>query len=108
MAGASANAWGTVPVVMLLSLPSSLHPSLGGAGPLRVHCTADRTLSPSIKKSHPKAAFLMSGAGNETRTRDLNLGKVALYQLSYSRVFRATTMVIGGASQYSVDRPLVQ
>ncbi len=28
----------------------------------------------------------MSGAGNETRTRDLNLGKVALYQLSYSRM----------------------
>jgi hypothetical protein len=27
------------------------------------------------------------GAGNESRTRDLNLGKVALYQLSYSRVF---------------------
>jgi hypothetical protein len=26
-----------------------------------------------------------NGAGNETRTRDLNLGKVALYQLSYSR-----------------------
>ena len=26
------------------------------------------------------------GAGNEVRTRDLNLGKVALYQLSYSRV----------------------
>jgi hypothetical protein len=29
---------------------------------------------------------LQSGAGNESRTRDLNLGKVALYQLSYSRV----------------------
>src|ERR1700730_9489517 len=28
------------------------------------------------------------GAGNETRTRDLNLGKVALYQLSYSRILR--------------------
>jgi hypothetical protein len=27
----------------------------------------------------------VTGAGNETRTRDLNLGKVALYQLSYSR-----------------------
>ena len=27
----------------------------------------------------------MSGAGNETRTRDPNLGKVVLYQLSYSR-----------------------
>ncbi len=30
-----------------------------------------------------------SGAGNESRTRDLNLGKVALYQLSYSRIFTA-------------------
>ena len=26
------------------------------------------------------------GAGNGTRTRDINLGKVALYQLSYSRI----------------------
>jgi hypothetical protein len=30
-------------------------------------------------------AWSESGAGNEVRTRDLNLGKVALYQLSYSR-----------------------
>ncbi|CAM2178590.1 hypothetical protein PSAC2689_30081 [Paraburkholderia sacchari] len=30
-----------------------------------------------------------SGAGDESRTRDLNLGKVALYQLSYSRIFTA-------------------
>ena len=28
----------------------------------------------------------MFGAGNETRTRDPDLGKVMLYQLSYSRV----------------------
>ena len=34
--------------------------------------------------------FRVFGAGNEIRTRDLNLGKVALYQLSYSRVFRTT------------------
>ena len=27
------------------------------------------------------------GAGNETRTRDPDLGKVVLYQLSYSRKF---------------------
>ena len=27
-----------------------------------------------------------TGAGDETRTRDINLGKVALYQLSYTRV----------------------
>ena len=32
----------------------------------------------------------MFGAGNEVRTRDLNLGKVALYQLSYSRMIRIT------------------
>ncbi|SOY87564.1 protein of unknown function [Cupriavidus taiwanensis] len=31
----------------------------------------------------PRGGF---GAGDESRTRDLNLGKVALYQLSYSRV----------------------
>ena len=30
-------------------------------------------------------AFRLSRAGNGTRTRDPNLGKVVLYQLSYSR-----------------------
>ena len=30
--------------------------------------------------------MLKPGAGNETRTRDPDLGKVVLYQLSYSRV----------------------
>ena len=30
--------------------------------------------------------LLESGAGEESRTLDLNLGKVALYQLSYSRI----------------------
>jgi hypothetical protein len=29
-----------------------------------------------------------AGAGDETRTRDINLGKVALYQLSYTRALR--------------------
>ena len=29
------------------------------------------------------------GAVDETRTRDLHLGKVALYQLSYYRIFGA-------------------
>jgi hypothetical protein len=33
----------------------------------------------------PKGFWINVGAGNEARTRDLNLGKVALYQLSYSR-----------------------
>ncbi len=30
----------------------------------------------------------LTGAGNETRTRDPDLGKVVLYQLSYSRKWR--------------------
>ena len=30
--------------------------------------------------------FSEFGAGKESRTLDLNLGKVALYQLSYSRI----------------------
>lgn len=38
------------------------------------------------------------GAGDESRTRDLNLGKVALYQLSYSRMgtaFFSTALQLG-------------
>ena len=31
---------------------------------------------------------IKNGAVDETRTRDLHLGKVALYQLSYYRKFR--------------------
>jgi hypothetical protein len=40
----------------------------------------------SINKSldDPRMEFI--GAEDEARTRDLNLGKVALYQLSYFRV----------------------
>ena len=37
------------------------------------------------------------GAGDESRTRDLNLGKVALYQLSYSRINHSLRRVFGGA-----------
>jgi hypothetical protein len=37
-------------------------------------------------KQKGKLGFPFFGAGDEARTRDLNLGKVALYQLSYSRM----------------------
>ena len=36
-------------------------------------------------KKGSNASLSQFGAGDESRTRDLNLGKVALYQLSYSR-----------------------
>ncbi len=38
------------------------------------------------RKKTADALPLKTGAGKESRTPDLNLGKVALYQLSYSRV----------------------
>ena len=38
------------------------------------------------KDSILKCCPFKFGAGEESRTLDLNLGKVALYQLSYSRV----------------------
>ena len=46
---------------------------------------------PAVKTKKPcRAGFLQEiGAGNEIRTRDPNLGKVVLYQLSYSRVLEA-------------------
>ncbi len=44
------------------------------------------------------------GAGNEIRTRDLNLGKVALYQLSYSRVAPDVTRM-SEAQNYSAEPP---
>src|SRR5688572_11118275 len=48
------------------------------AGPLRIG---------PVEASGPEE----HGAGNGARTRDLNLGKVALYQLSYSRPTRDVT-----------------
>ncbi len=42
--------------------------------------------SPADVKHAPERGGLGTGAGNETRTRDPDLGKVVLYQLSYSRI----------------------
>ncbi|CAI8984927.1 hypothetical protein EMIT0196MI5_70275 [Pseudomonas sp. IT-196MI5] len=40
------------------------------------------------KRRSMSGVFVKYGAGNETRTRDPDLGKVVLYQLSYSRKWR--------------------
>jgi hypothetical protein len=42
-------------------------------------------MSQKPKKHSKNCAFFIFGAGNEIRTRDPDLGKVVLYQLSYSR-----------------------
>ena len=47
----------------------------------------------SVEKSHRRAflhkRWLHVGAADEARTRYLHLGKVALYQMSYGRIFGA-------------------
>jgi hypothetical protein len=43
----------------------------------------------NAKKSTTNVVLLKFGAGNEIRTRDPDLGKVVLYQLSYSRNLEA-------------------
>jgi hypothetical protein len=48
------------------------------------------TRSPETTKPRTCRGFVLKpGAGNETRTRDPDLGKVVLYQLSYSRIAAA-------------------
>ena len=43
----------------------------------------------------------LSGAENETRTRDPDLGKVVLYQLSYFRVGNAKVMLFFERANFS-------
>ena len=66
---------------------------------IALHCMKPNTADPSQviqiaitpmkKDSILKCCPFNFGAGEESRTLDLNLGKVALYQLSYSRIRRA-------------------
>ena len=48
---------------------------------------------------------VQTGAGNESRTRDLNLGKVALYQLSYSRIAKCAERWSGKRVSNSRPQP---
>ena len=47
-------------------------------------------LRPIKKSGHPIGWPDFFGAGNEARTRYLHLGKVALYQMSYARIWPET------------------
>src|SRR5687768_3267480 len=71
------------------------------------------TLPPSLEAQNPglgkPRVSLEAGAGNEARTRDLNLGKVALYQLSYSRARIRKVELPEKERRYSrADRPPVK
>ena len=52
----------------------------------RLTLTAPNHEKPQNKKGSYFRNYLIHRAENGTRTRDLNLGKVALYQLSYVRM----------------------
>src|SRR5690606_41755267 len=76
--------------------PLSLHDALPISQPWQ-GCALPTELFPHVRLPSLTPAFRLaitatcsavkeSGAGNETRTRDPNLGKVVLYQLSYSRL----------------------
>ena len=95
----------TASVPAILALDRGLSRNLGGGSRNRtgVHGFAGRCMTTLPSRQGTGAAAMYasaaekrkgepavrspreSGAGNESRTRDLNLGKVALYQLSYSR-----------------------
>ena len=65
-------------------------------------------MSPASYQTAPPRADILhfspaSRAGNGTRTRDPNLGKVVLYQLSYSRA--RTTMLPSPPPPRNADRP---
>ncbi len=53
--------------------------------PLHNHSAIAPVLQEKRKRGIGRCFLFVFGAGDESRTRDLNLGKVALYQLSYSR-----------------------
>ena len=52
-------------------------------------------MSPASYQTAPPRDVFLWRAGNGTRTRDPNLGKVVLYQLSYSRLARMQIVVPG-------------
>ena len=73
--------------------PGNLNPSRFGSGnePEKLLewvsvATLDSRETPP-KALRPRGASRSARAGNRTRTGDPNLGKVVLYQLSYSRLF---------------------
>ena len=67
-------------------------------------------LSLRIKQKHRlKVDAFTSGAADEARTRYLHLGKVALYQMSYSRIFLSSRFWLTASKQdllYQVMCPL--
>jgi hypothetical protein len=65
---------------------------------------------PPIRKYERGRRNVRNGAGDRIRTGDINLGKVALYQLSYSRAREGERSLLSRAARRTVKlhaRPVV-
>ena len=67
-----------------------------GLEPARLSTLAPETSASTIPPpgQHTRTGALIERAENEARTRDPNLGKVVLYQLSYFRVYVFTHLLL--------------
>src|SRR5882672_8561311 len=76
-----------------------MSPASYQTAPPRVAVTVGTLDSWNVKRlfrpTFQPSTFQPSRAGNGTRTRDPNLGKVVLYQLSYSRALRKSNRSVG-------------
>ena len=64
------------------------------------HLVGAEAFAHSCYKANKKATRRwLFGAGDEVRTRDLDLGKVALYQLSYSRLRYFAAVAANGGTK---------
>ena len=66
--------------------PTGLEPATSGVTVRHSNRLSYGPFCPALHLYPAVAAAAPFRAGNRTRTGDLNLGKVALYQLSYARV----------------------
>ena len=73
-----------------------LHHSMPEAG--SAHCAPKRLAGNALRPRGIDVAEVESGAGEGTRTLGINLGKVALYQLSYARSGRVVAAAREGSS----------
>jgi hypothetical protein len=58
------------------------------------------------KKWHPLEMPFLLGAKNGTRTRDPDLGKVVLYQLSYFRLSKGSANIVKFDKSKSIEQKI--
>ncbi len=79
---------------LTLPLESVLADTLIGRTQLGCRAAEFESELRSSRQSGPECKRAYIGAGDGIRTRDINLGKVALYQLSYSRSGRVNHILL--------------